>query len=106
MCYLDGLSFISVILIFMEMVNKSSFKISAVKNCDFAFIIAKTLPVVKLFDVKDDWTDFSCDFTKAFWIWSCVVFSMSPVKEQKVEEKKKKKRNCQSLFCPRQFKCH
>lgn len=32
----------------------------------FAFIIAKTLPVVKLFDVKDDRTAFSCDFTKAF----------------------------------------
>lgn len=47
---------------------------------------------MKLFDVKDDRTDFSCDFTKAFWIWSCVVFSMSPVKEQKIEGKKKTKK--------------
>lgn len=30
------------------------------------FIIAKPLPVVELFVVKDDWTAFSCDFTQAF----------------------------------------
>lgn len=32
----------------------------------FAFIIAGTRPVVKLFDVEDNRTAFPCDFTKAF----------------------------------------
>lgn len=74
LCYLDRLHFINEdgqeILIWKHLQLKTVIKKKKKKIgplfLPFAFIIAKILPVVNLFDVKDDRTALSCDSTKAF----------------------------------------
>lgn len=57
--------------IFMKHFNKSSAVIKKKKKMEALFFLLllsspKPLPVVTSFDVKDDRTAFSCDFTEAF----------------------------------------
>lgn len=44
----------------------------------FLLSLPKPLPVVKLFDVKDNRTAFSCDFTKAFGFALVLSFLSRP----------------------------
>lgn len=62
------------------------------------------LPVVRLFDVKDDWTAFfpvfSCDITKAFEFTLVLSFLSRQKKKRKNGAEKTKLNHGQSPFCP------
>lgn len=62
----------------------------------FLLSLPKLIPVMKLFDVKDDRKAFSCDFTKAFE--SALVLSF--LKHQRRSTRTEKLKLGQSPFCP------
>lgn len=109
-CYLQRLHFTNFNWKFLKRVNKSSLKMSTVKNfalkkrrknkeaCYLLSSLPKPLPVVKLFDVKDNWTVFLVISLKPLDLLLCWLCIKKGVKGRRNETEPWPK-----PYCPWQY---